>query len=247
MENLFIGEMAAIFDAMYQSFIDYDEEYEFYNKLIQENECVSILEIGSGTGNLAKRFLDDNQAYLGLDYSQSMIDIAQKKNKDCTFIHGDMRHFVLENPVDAIVITGRSTSYLVNNEDVIDTFESVYNNLNPKGVFIFDFIDANRFIPFIKENQKIVHEATYEGVYYFRESHWDTTPMDNFMLDWSAKYYRGVGNEKEILLDDFSTVRVFTLNEIQLLLYLNKFEILKTIDRKTYAFDTYVIVARKIQ
>jgi hypothetical protein len=29
-------------------------------------------------------------------------------------------------------------------------------------------------------------------------------------------------------------------------LYLNNFEILKTIDRKTYAYDTYVIVAKAI-
>ncbi|OOG74118.1 class I SAM-dependent methyltransferase [Flavobacterium sp. A45] len=246
MANLFNGKMAAIFDAMYQTFIDYDEEHEFYNTLIQEKKCNSILEIGSGTGNLAKRFQENNQNYIGLDYSQSMIEIAQERNKNSIFIHGDMRNFVLENTVDAIIITGRSTSYLTNNEDVIDTFESVYKNLNANGVLIFDFIDANRFIPFIKENQTILHEATYEGVKYIRESHWETTPMENFMLDWSAQYYKIVDNEKEILLDDFSTVRVFTLNEIQLFLYLNNFEIIKTIDRKTYAYDTYVIMARKI-
>jgi trans-aconitate methyltransferase len=175
-----------------------------------------------------------------------MIDIAQERNKNSIFIHGDMRNFVLEKPVDAIIITGRSTSYLTNNEDVIDTFESVYKNLNANGVLIFDFIDANRFIPFIKENLTILHEATYEGIKYIRESHWETTPMENFMLDWSAQYYKIVDDEKEILLDDFSTVRVFTLNEMQLFLYLNNFEIIKTIDRKTYAYDTYVIVARKI-
>lgn len=246
MANLYTGKMAAIFDAMYQTFIDYDEEYEFYNKLIQENKCNSILEIGSGTGNLAKRFQENNQNYLGLDYSQSMIDIAQERNKNSTFMQGDMRNFVLESPVDAIIITGRSTSYLINNEDIIDTFDSVSENLNENGVLIFDFIDANRFIPFVKENQTILHEATYEGTKYIRESHWETTPMENFMLDWSAQYYKIVDNEKEILLDDFSTVRVFTLNEIQLFLYLNNFEIIKTIDRKTYAYDTYVIMARKI-
>lgn len=247
MENKYIGKMANIFDAMYQTFINYDEEYEFYNTLIQEKKCHSILEIGSGTGNLAKRFQKHNQNYLGLDYSQSMIDIAQKKNKKHTFIHGDMRNFELEKPVDAIIITERSTSYLINNEDVIDTFESVYRNLNTNGVFIFDFIDANRFIPFIKENQIIIHEATYEGIKYIRESHWETSPMENFTLDWRAKYCTITNNnEKEILLDDFSSVRVFTLNEIELFLYLSNFEIIKKIDRKTYAYDTYVIIAKKI-
>lgn len=247
MANSFIGEMAVIFDTMYQNFIDYDEEYAFYNKLLQENKCTSLLEIGSGTGNLAKRFHDNNQNYLGLDISQNMIDIAQEKNKNSIFLLGDMRHFELETTVDAIIITERSTSYLVNNEDVIDTFESVYKNLHHEGIFIFDFIDANRFIPFIKENPFTIHEVISEEIKYSRESQWETTPFENFQLDWKAKYYRTTNNnEKELLMDDFSTVRVFTLNEMQLFLYLNKFQIIKIIDRTTYAYDTYVIIAKKI-
>jgi len=246
MANLYTGKMAAIFDAMYQTFIDYDEEYEFYNTLIQEENCSSILEIGSGTGNLAKRFYENNLDYKGLDYSQSMIAVAQERNKNCIFIHGDMRKFKLEDPVDAIIITGRSTSYLINNDDINNTFDSIHSNLNPNGILIFDFIDANRFIPYIKKNEIINHEASYEGINYIRESHWEITPMENFLLEWSAQYYKITDNEKEILLDDFSTVRVFTLNEMQLFLYLNNFEIIKTIDRKTYAYDTYVIMARKI-
>ncbi|MFV8465087.1 class I SAM-dependent DNA methyltransferase [Flavobacterium sp. LB1P62] len=245
MTNLYDGKMAAIFDAMYQTFIDYDEEYQFYNNLIQENNCKTILEIGSGTGNLAKRFQENNQQYIGLDYSQSMIAIAKERNKDCTFIHGDMRQFELEKPIDSILITGRSTSYLTTNEDVISTFESIYKNLTEDGILIFDFIDANRFIPFATENQVIIHEAIYEGIKYYRNSNWKTTLSDNFMLEWTAQYYIFKDDKKEIIADDFSTVRVFTLNEIQLFLYLNNFEIIKIIDRKTYAYDTYVIVAIK--
>ncbi|MFV8346669.1 class I SAM-dependent DNA methyltransferase [Flavobacterium sp. ZB4P13] len=245
MTNLYDGKMAAIFDAMYQTFIDYDEEYHFYNSLIQENNCKTILEIGSGTGNLAKRFQENNQDYIGLDYSQSMIAIAKERNKNGTFIHGDMREFELEKPVDCILITGRSTSYLITNEDVNNTFDSIHKNLNKDGILIFDFIDANRFIPFTKENEIIIHNAEYDGVKYYRNSNWKTTSSENFMLEWTAQYYTLKNDEKEIIADDFSTVRVFTLNEIQLFLYLNDFEIIRTIDRKTYAYDTYVIVARK--
>jgi SAM-dependent methyltransferase len=245
MANLYDGKMAAIFDAMYQTFIDYDEEYHFYNSLIQENNCKTILEIGSGTGNLAKRFQENNKDYIGLDYSQSMIAIAKERNKNGTFIHGDMREFELEKPVDCVLITGRSTSYLITNEDVNNTFDSIHKNLNKDGVLIFDFIDANRFIPFTKENEIIIHKAEYDGVKYYRNSNWKTTSPENFMLEWTAQYYTLKNDEKEIIADDFSTVRVFTLNEIQLFLYLNDFEIIRTIDRKTYAYDTYVIVARK--
>lgn len=238
--------MAAIYDAMYQTFVNYDEEYAFYNNLIQENNCSSVLEIGSGTGNLAKRFDENNQNYLGLDYSESMIEIAKERNKNCSFIQGDMRDFKLDQPVDAILITGRSTSYLITNSDINRTFDALYKNSKEHGIIIFDFIDANRFIPFIRENVLITHEAAYENVNYKRDSHWDVNQsLENFMLDWSAEYYTVVNGKKEVIENDFSTVRVFTLNEIELFLYLNNFEILKTIDRKTYAYDTYVIVAKK--
>ncbi|KQO22445.1 hypothetical protein ASF10_08685 [Flavobacterium sp. Leaf82] len=246
MANLYDGKMAAIYDAMYQTFVDYDEEYAFYNNLIQENNGTTILEIGSGTGNLAKRFAENHQDYQGLDYSHDMIVIAKERNKNCSFMQGDMRNFELDKPVDSILITGRSTSYLITNDDINRTFDSIYKNLNENGVIIFDFIDANRFIPFTKENPVITHEATFENVNYKRESHWNTNnSLENFMLEWTAQYYTLINGEKEVIENDFSTVRVFTLNEIQLFLYLNNFEILKTIDRKTYAYDTYVIVARK--
>ena len=245
MDTLYNEKMAAIYDAMYQTFVDYNEEYQFYNALIQENNCKSILEIGSGTGNLAKRFQENNQDYKGLDYSKNMIAIAQQRNKNCLFIHGDMRDFNLEKAVDAILITGRSTSYLTSNDDINETFTCLVNNIKDEGIIIFDFIDANRFIPFVNENQKIIHEAKHEGVNYLRESNWETTSLDNFMLEWNAKYFTITNGEKELIANDFSTVRVFTLNEIQLFLYINNFEIIKTIDRKTYAYDTYVILAKK--
>lgn len=246
MANLYDGKMAAIYDAMYQTFVDYDEEYTFYNNLIQENKGSSILEIGSGTGNLAKRFNQNNQNYQGLDYSDDMIAIARQRNKDCSFTQGDMRNFKLNTLFDAILITGRSTSYLITNDDMNRTFDSLYKNLNDDGIIIFDFIDANRFIPFTKENPIITHEAKFENVNYIRESHWDTNnSLENFMLEWTAQYYTFVNGEKKIIENDFSTVRVFTLNEMELFLYLNNFEIIKTIDRKTYAYDTFVIVAKK--
>lgn len=247
MANLYDGQMAAIYDAMYQTFVNYDEEYTFYNNLIQEYKALTTLEIGSGTGNLAKRFNENNQNYQGLDYSDDMIAIAKERNKNSSFTQGDMRDFKLDKTFDSILITGRSTSYLITNDDVNRTFDSIYKNLNESGILIFDFIDANRFIPFTKENPIIIHEAEYENVQYIRESHWDTNnALENFMLEWTAKYYAVTNGEKKSIENDFSTVRVFTLNEIELFLYLNNFKILQTIDRKTYAYDTFVIVAQKL-
>ena len=175
--------MAPIFDAMYQTFINYDEEYQFYNHLITQLNCKTVIEIGSGTGNLTKRFLENNQEYIGLDLSENMIALAQKRNKNGIFMRGDMREFKLDTKVDCTLITGRSTSYLITNDDVQTTFQSISKNLNKGGILIFDFIDANRFIPFTKENEIIIQEAEHENVKYFRNSNWKTTSAENFMLE----------------------------------------------------------------
>lgn len=245
MSSLYPDEMAEIYDAMYQSFIDYKNEYIFYNTLLQKYHPENILEIGSGTGNLARHFIENHQNYTGLDYSKSMIAISKKRNPNGSFMHGDMRDFNLEQKTDAIIITNRSTSYLISNNDINDTFKSLYNNLNPNGIVIFDFIDANRFIPYLKENDVIMHAAKHKEVNYIRKSNWEVSSQDNFTLEWTAKYYRNEVDDHQIIANDYATVRVFTLNEMQLFLYLNNFEILQTIDRKTYAYDTYVIVAQK--
>ncbi len=247
MASLYNGKMALIYDAMYQTFVDYDEEYSFYNQIIHKNHCSSVLEIGSGTGNLARRFLTHQADYKGLDFSSSMIAIAQERNPTGTFIQSDMRNFKLENTVDSILITGRSSSYLITNEDIHNTFESIHKNLNENGLLVFDFIDANRFIPYFIQNKNVLHEAEYEGENYVRESNWFTQKSENFMMEWKADYFKTVNGIREFLAHDQSIVRIFTLNEIQLFLYLNGFEIIDCTDRKTYAYDTFVIVAKKIQ
>jgi hypothetical protein len=60
--------------------------------------------------------------------------------------------------VDCALITGRSTSYLITNEDGLpfDLFQKPKQRRNTH----FDFIDANRFIPFTKENEIIIQKQS---------------------------------------------------------------------------------------
>jgi hypothetical protein len=73
---------------------------------------------------------------------------------------------------------------------------------------LFDFIDANRFIP-MQMKTLLSFIKVHEGISYLRESTWETTSQENFMLDWTAKYYIIQEQEKELIATDFSTVRVF--------------------------------------
>ena len=188
--DLYEGEMAKIFDIMYQQFINYDEEFAFYNKILQNKSCHKILEIGSGTGNLASRFHSNSSfEYQGLDYSHDMIKIATKKNKNIKFNHGDMRCFKLNTSFDVIIMTGRTSSYIISNKDFYDTLDSVLENLTFQGYFIFDFIDGTRYIPYILTNKNIEHTANFKETEFSRIANWTPLEHDNFLLKWEADYY----------------------------------------------------------
>lgn len=238
-------ELADIYEAMYASFIDYDEEYDFYSKILKTHNKKSVLEIGSGTGNLSKLFQLNNWKYIGLDMSTEMLEIARNKNPFCAFIEGDMRDFVLEQRIDSILITGRSISYLLSNEDVNSTFSSIHRNLKGGGIFCFDFIDANRFISETINVEKVIHKATLGDQKYMRESKWRLNMQHGMDLIWDSIYSRKVKNEYVEIGKDKAVVRPFTKNEIEIFLEINGFKIRAIIDRKNYAFPTYVIVAEK--
>jgi SAM-dependent methyltransferase len=242
MQSLYSNGFEIIYDEMYQTFINYEEEFLFYSSLIKKT---SVLEIGSGTGNLAKHFIKNSYNYQGLDYSQDMVNLAKAKNNEGHFLHGDMRDFKLQKPVESIIITGRSSSYLLNNKDVNSALKSIHSNLKPNGLLCFDFIDANRFLKDIKGGKTITHNAVFSNKQYSRDSYLNNCETENFMFNWDAKYFENTSNNKTLIAEDKSQVRAFTKNEWELFLLLNDFELIQFIDKPAYMFDTFVVVARK--
>lgn len=243
MTNLY-HDLANIYEAMYQTFIDYQKEYDFYSRILLDKKVNSVLEIGSGTGNLAAYFINNKFDYYGLDYSNDMIDIARNKVPSGRFIQGDMRDFELNSPVESVMITGRTISYLLQNEDISLTFSSIFKNLLPGGLLCFDFIDANQFIPSIAEGKKVVHQADFDENTYVRESEWKPNLEYGMGFDWQSVFYK---KEKSLIEigRDTSTIRTFTINEIEIFLSINGFVVKDVIERPSYAFPTYVVVAEK--
>lgn len=245
MSNLYGQNLAKVFDKMYQGFIDYEEEYQFYANFCKLYNANSILEIGCGSGNLAIKFAGNFKKYIGLDYSVHMLSLAKEKLPTGNFIHADMRDFTITKPVDAALITGRSSSYLLTDNDLNNAFQSINKALKCEGIFIFDCIDASKFVPYIKNTPNIIHNSIVENVKYSRETYWFREKKEHFMINWAADYFKHEMNEKILLGKDAVIFRVFTKEEICNILKLTGFKILKTLDRKTYAFETFVVIAEK--
>ncbi len=246
MASLYGSEMAKVYDEIYQGFIDYTAEYQFYKHICNTYNSQNILEMGCGTGNLSSSFAKDFEKYVGLDYSDSMLAIAMEKYPSGIYVQADMRYFDLKQKFDAVLITGRSTSYLMDDADLNSTFLSVHNTLENGGLFVFDCIDAELFIPYIEKNRQVLHVSNCYPKTYERNSSWFKKPSETYhLVNWEAQYYEVKNTERILLGTDNSTFRVFTKSEITLLLKNADFEILDVQYRKTYAFDSFVVIAKK--
>lgn len=243
MSNLY-NSLSEIYEGMYQTFINYQEEFDFYHAILRQYHATSVLEVACGTGHLSGRFMDQGISYTGVDLSDDMLAIAKRKNPGGNFFRADMRDFTIPTKTDACIIPGRSISYLLSNKDVLDSLHCFYKNLKAGGIVCFDCIDASKFIPGIKGKTEVIHQAAFNGKHYQRNSIWTINLAHSWAFDWHSTYYEtNDGGTLHKIGEDHSTIRAFTREEIMLMLTLADFKIKEIKDRPSYAFETFVVIA----
>lgn len=102
-----------------------------------------VLDLGCGTGTLTELLADAGYDVMGIDLSGEMLQIAMEKNAesehDILYLCQDMRELELYCTVGTVVCVCDSINYVLEDEEVIETFGRINNYLYPKGIFIFDF------------------------------------------------------------------------------------------------------------
>lgn len=245
MGNLY-NSLAEVYEAMYKTFINYEEEFALYKNLLSKYNCRSVLEIGCGTGNLAGRFSKNGFDYTGMDISDEMLALAKNNNSGCKFLQGAMQQFILPQQVQSAIITGRTISYLLTNKDVSDSLGTINKNLEAPGILCFDCIDASKFIPQINK-EAVLHSAAAGNRKFHRESFWSVNLTHGWTFDWRSVFYEVLQDGSLVNIgEDNSTIRAFTKDEIILFLWLGGFTVKEIFPRATYAFDTFVVVAEKM-
>lgn len=120
---------------------------------IENDDCVTkrnlqeerntILDLGCGTGVLTQLLAQRGFTMIGIDNAQEMLQIAIEKREasglDILYLLQDMRAFELYGAVGAVISVCDSINYLLEEEDIVQTFRLVNNYLYPQGIFIFDF------------------------------------------------------------------------------------------------------------
>lgn len=184
------------FAMVYDTFMDetpYEQWCEFLMELFrkygaqkddtrQENSAVmdnlrqernTVLDLGCGTGTLTELLARRGYDMIGVDLSEEMLRIAvdkrEKSGLDILYLCQDMRELELYGTVGAAVSVCDSVNYLLEEDDVVQTFRLVNNYLYPEGLFIFDFNTIYKYAEVIgdttiaedREECSFIWENTY--------------------------------------------------------------------------------------
>jgi SAM-dependent methyltransferase len=222
---------------MYQHVFDYDKEFDFYDSILKRNKCLSVLEIGCGTGMLARRFLKNGYNYLGLDLYNEMLDIARAEIESDSFVQCDMQNLSFDQQFDSVLITGHSLAYITKNKGILDTFAGVYRSLKDNGLFVFGVFEANGIFDNFNDFKQTIEHNTKR---IRRISKLKKNLKTGWTYDWYARYI--IEEEGKIAeYDDTTTLRAFTNDEILLFLKLSGFMAKEIINEE----KTITIIAEK--
>lgn len=146
-------------DDIYARPHDYDLEHEgddedigFYLELVRRLKPARVLELASGSGRvtlpLAGRAADQGFDIVGLELSETMLEVAERKKADLPaaarerlqFVRGDLLEWAAPEPFDLVVIPCGSMSHVLGLDDQIRAWRRAYDNLRPGGRFLVDLV-----------------------------------------------------------------------------------------------------------
>ena len=131
------------FSKYYDQFLDLDL-YDTYYKLIKKyKKNGTVIDLGTGTGILAIKLASDEFFVTATDISTRMLEMAYNNallaKKDVKFyVHNILEP--LNKPYDLLIMSSDVINYLSSELEIKKAFINIYNAMDKKSIFIFDFL-----------------------------------------------------------------------------------------------------------
>ncbi|MFV0363746.1 MAG: class I SAM-dependent DNA methyltransferase [Suipraeoptans sp.] len=228
-------EAYSSFARVYNLFMDnapYDEWSIYIKEILKKNgiESGSVLDLGCGTGNMTRRLARYGYSMTGIDASAEMLDMAVADGTDdepkIMYVMQDMRELEVPYGFDAVISTCDSVNYVLEPEELLDTFKLVYECLKPGGILYFDFNTEYKYKVIIGDT--VIAEDRDEAGFiwdngYDEEAHINIYDVSLYLKE--GELYR---KQKETHYQ-----RGYTLEEIRNIIKHANFEVLSMNDEYT--------------
>lgn len=210
------NDFAYIYDKLVSD-VDYDKFSDCIQQIFEMNKLKPelVLELACGTGNFTERLVKSGYDVIALDSSEQMLDVARKKQENVLFLNQDMTDFELYGTVDAIVCVLDGINYVTDKRKLQKLFKLCHNYLNYDGLLIFDINSEYKLKNVIGNNTFV---SDNDDVFYVWENELLKDRV-NFYLTFFVKDGEGFTR-----FDEVHTERIYTENELKLMLKKANFE-----------------------
>jgi ubiquinone/menaquinone biosynthesis C-methylase UbiE len=122
----------------------YDGWLQFLDRVVQkyDHPMREVLDLACGTGSISIPLAARGYKVVGIDLSEDMLAVANDKSQQMglsiEWVNQDMTELELPYQVDTILCFCDSMNYVVEGEQVKQTFQRMYNHLTPGGFLLFD-------------------------------------------------------------------------------------------------------------
>ena len=202
-----------------------------------ETEKDLVVDLGCGTGTLTELLSQKGYDMIGVDMSAEMLNVAlakkEKSGSPILYLCQDMRELDLYSTVGTVISVCDSVNYLLEDEEVLETFGLVNNYLYPGGIFLFDFNTVYKYEQIIGDTTIAENREKCSFIwenYYHEDGH-----INEYDLTVSAR------EEKSELFRRFTEThfqRGYTVEEMKGFLEQAGLELIRFLDADTHKEPT---------
>lgn len=238
---------ARVYD-MFMDNVPYEEWSRYLISLLKEYGIADgiILELGCGTGRMTRLLSRAGYDMIGIDNSEEMLQMAKEacsvperesgddsaakpeseNTEDILYLLQDMREFELYGTVKAAVSVCDCVNYILEEEELLQTFRLVNNYLDPGGIFVFDLNTLYKYREVLGEN--VICENREEGSFIW-ENFYDEEENIN-QYDLTLFIREGESSSLYRKYEETHFQRGYGLKQVKMLLEQAGMEVLEVYD-----------------
>lgn len=150
----------------------YDGIIWLCSQLLNKSQHTRVIDLGCGTGVLAEMLQRTTPSinYVGIDFSNKMLNIAKRKSPKSVFVKTDYRHFdrwkiYLNNEYNCVVVSSYSLHH-ISDKEKIDLINNIFT-ASKKHAFYFYIVDFAFLDNF--ERNLLLEEQIKLGKYHIKK------------------------------------------------------------------------------